>query len=701
MSLSCQVSYGEYNVEDAEADFGLNKKIFVEIGVKNDSDDYLEYPILWFPQGIFFISSFGTASSTSGAVTINLSLKDKMAMLNGDIGGKLPALVVLDTMSTQLPTGQWVEQKVLIYEIIQELVNHYGGESLHNIIIQDVPTRIRKVMKWNGDTSLYMTQTADNHYYEISESEPEAANQVMYYYTLTQPDEGDYLTFNNGDDVGYIMSDFVIPDELTANAGESVTSVLDKIKQILGNYEYFYDEMGIFHFQEIKNYINTTQGKLVLKESSEKQYLVELNNSKSVYTFTDTGNIVSINVTPNYDNIKNDYIVLGLRQNTTSDISYEVRYHLAIDDKPLPIGSDKQGPYYAVYGKPIDNTDAKGEILVFYSEQNQYGYTGNIVAGFARYIEEGGLPDVGNLDDLYYSIDENSVYCWDGESYKPLHIYKGVDSEGAAILEDPVIYNSYTSSYFVRDWRTLLYLKGKLAEINGTDKGYYYEELNAHWPTVYNLIDQQFWAEIPKEGKGTEGLNNLQNLVNAHTEWRTLTEGNYYLDFINAATSELGKYSVNAIGRRTQVTKDEKINCLFQPEIPNVDILNIDDITYNTSQNTALKPVTSIEEQRAESIRRAQPFTQVGAEIYENLTTGGYSNGAYDQIKYELYLHTNYRKVVSLTALPAFYLAPNSRVTINEKSTNTYGDYVINNINFSLGAGSTMSISANEVFERE
>jgi hypothetical protein len=70
-----------------------------------------------------------------------------MAMLNGDVGGTLPALVVLDTMSTQLPSGEYAEQKVLIYNIIQELVNHYGGEALHNIVIEDVPTRIRKIVK--------------------------------------------------------------------------------------------------------------------------------------------------------------------------------------------------------------------------------------------------------------------------------------------------------------------------------------------------------------------------------------------------------------------------------------------------------------------------------------------------------------------------------------------------------------------------
>lgn len=396
--FAASLGYGEYDIQKEEMDFAINKKIFLEIGVKNDTNEYPEYPILWFPQGIFFISSFAANSSTSGAVNINVGLKDKMAMLNGDVGGTLPALVVFDTMDTQLSDGSYEKQKVPIYNIIQELVNHYGNEPLSNIVIEDVDTRIRKVMKWNGENPLYLIR-------ERGGGTDEEESYEYYQFTLIEPDEDTpYQTFNNGDDVGYVMADFVIPDELTAAAGESITSVLDRIVQILGNYEYFYDEYGIFHFREIKNYINTSEGKIVLTEASENQYMVETNNSKSVYSFTDTGNITSINVTPKYENIKNDYIILGLRQSTNSDISYEVRYHLAIDEKP-PFKNkiDSNGRpfiYYEMYGGP-------NEILVFYSEKTTYGYTGNIVGGFAKGMAYASFPEVGNFDTLYCDTLDN------------------------------------------------------------------------------------------------------------------------------------------------------------------------------------------------------------------------------------------------------------------------------------------------------
>jgi hypothetical protein len=47
-----------------------------------------------------------------------------------------------------------------------------------------------------------------------------------------------------GEAAGYSPTDLTYPGKLIANLGESVTSVLDKIKQMLVNFEYFYNEYG-------------------------------------------------------------------------------------------------------------------------------------------------------------------------------------------------------------------------------------------------------------------------------------------------------------------------------------------------------------------------------------------------------------------------------------------------------------------------
>ena len=42
-----------------------------------------------------------------------------------------------------------------IYQIIQDVVNHFGKEPLNKIIIKDIDTRVKQVMRWTGSNALY------------------------------------------------------------------------------------------------------------------------------------------------------------------------------------------------------------------------------------------------------------------------------------------------------------------------------------------------------------------------------------------------------------------------------------------------------------------------------------------------------------------------------------------------------------------
>lgn len=615
--MSTSVDAGSYDIEDAEEDFAINKKIFLEIGVKNYTGEYPQYPILWFPQGVFFIKTFGCDSSTSSAVNITLSLVDKMAMLNGDVGGKLPAATIFDTEITQLSSGESAEVKVPIYRIIQESVNHFGGEDLNNIVIEDVDLRIKRIVKWTGDTPLYL----------VSNGGSAESGTLSYVPQTEKPTSGAYLQINNGDDAGYINTDFVYPQELTLNAGESVCSLLDKIKSLLGNYEYFYDVFGVFHFREIKNYLNTTQATTLLEDMSENNYLVDTAIPKSVYTFTDNSNIISINVTPQYENIKNDYIVQGLRKMTNSDISYAVRYHLAIDSKP--------------------QTGQRYTNLLAYKELE----TETLKLTVPQSVSE--LPEVGEFNTVYRQGDK--AYVWDDQSWKEVTVVKYFDA---------------LNPYIIKDWRTQLYVQGLIAERTGIDTGYYFAELKEGWPLIYNVAEQRFYGEEQDEP----------------VQLQALCDGNYFLDFIDSS-GPMGKFSVNAIGRRTNVNVNEDVNCLFEPEIPNIVFLNLD---------LADSDPDEFENLRNECMSSGQPYAQTRGDVYNAFATGGYHNSAYDAITLDLYNHTTYQRTISMTALPVFYLEPNLRVTINDKVTNTYGDFMIQNMSVPLAIGSVMSVTLNE-----
>ena len=743
-SLSCTVSAGTYALDSLKADFSLNKKVFIEIGIRNDTDMYKDWPILWFPQGVFLITDFSLNSSSTSAVNLTMSIKDKMCLLNGDVGGKLPSYVQFDVMDTQAPDGTFISQKVLIYDIILELLNHFGEEDLNNIIIQDVPLRIKQVMKWNGSNSLYGK-------YDVDEE-----GNGQWFFSLNKG----AIEYPQNTDVGYIYSDFVFTNELAGNIGESITSVLDKIKNYLGNYEYFYNEFGIFIFREIKNYLNTTQAQVVqdemtrntikfaggifkLENGSENQYLIETTNEKTLYAFDDDSNITSITVTPQYGNIKNDYIVTGMRPGDSSDTKHIIKYRLAIDNKPDKI-TDSHGEYYL----------SAYENVVYYYDELEHVHK----LGIGTLVDV--LPNVGNWDKIYLintdyklkfnnnnikvnnnkllkinnnlisvkplkekdnklsidksvtikgksSLQKTYAYKWDGQKYIQLYFLEdSSDDTSKRTMAEPSI-------YYPEDWRTALYLYGLLGEVNGTDKGAYYEDLSAFWPQEYCLKpgDQHFFVEEKSD------TNNSQLKVN------TLSNGNFYLDFIDAGTATLGEYSIDNIGRREDIVSNDDINCLFLPEIPNIVFLNTDDPAENWSENTAstltdealielykkeigknieFKTLEDMmfELQKWECQNNAQPWTQVGQEIYSNLSIGGYTNSAYEQIRYELFCHTRYQKTVSITSIPVYYLYPNSRVRLESKSTNTYGDFMVQNINLTFGPGANMSVVLNEAMER-
>ena len=655
-TLQCSVDGESYTVEDGNMDFAINKKVYIEVGIKNYTDEYPEYPILWFPQGLFFISTFGISSSANSSVNINLQLKDKIAGLDGDVGGVFSATTQLDLLLTQSAEGEEIEEKVLIYEIIKEIVHHIGGELLTNIVIEDVPLRIKSVMKWSGDNPLWMNKQGN------------ASSGIWYEVTTSEPlDSTNWNQYPAGSDVGYIYSDFVYPDELIATPGSTVTSILDTIKTTLGNYEYYYDIYGVFHFREIKNYMNTTQATVATENMSVYDYLIEVTADKSRYTFSDNSNITSISVNPQYENIKNDYVVQGIKKPKGTDLTYTIRYHLAIDQKPQTGNTYKD--------------------LVIYKEET----TELIKMQFPAHVE--ALPDVGNFN-LIYTTDNSTFYYWTDEGYKEINLIKYYPRES----ED---------GYVTKDWRTEIYLRGMLARNNGTDAAqyffnldnyipndggsenlwidnlysvigtdrididFYFEELDAFWPMIYNLETQNFY-----------GLEETNSLV--HT---AVSEGLYYLDFIDSVNSNFGEFSVANIGRRSDVISSEEYNCLFEPEFPDIVFINVDD--------------ENAEDLRQECIQNGQPYTQVRNDLYFGFTVGGYSNSCYEQIKYELFVHTNYQKTLSIMALPAWYLEPNTRVTVNDKSTNTYGDYMVTNITLPLGASAAgMSVIANECFER-
>lgn len=410
----------------------IGKKIELYIGYINTTSFYTEENIIWIPLGLFIISSASFSHSSSGS-TISLQMKDKMCLLNGECGGTIGASTKFDEYETVTPEGETVISKPTIVQIIRELVNHFGGEDISKILISDIDNKVKQVMKWIGSDALY--QYSDG---------------VL---TTTLRNNGETpIVYNSGDDIGFIYVDFYYPGELVSGVADTVVTILDKIKNTLGNFEYFYDVYGYFIFREKKNYLNTTRATSLLTEMNNNDYLIDMSKDQVAYSFNDAKMIISFSNSPQYTQIKNDYLVWGLRK-SASGTQLPIRFHLAIDEKPQ-VGNEHEN-------------------IVFYTEE-----------GSEIRLAKKAIPKPNSLADAV----EGNVYIEANKYY---------------IVKDGAFYELKAEEFNVQDivtteWRDELFLQGVEAEALGTESNYYYTELKNEWPKIYDTEAGEYREEALK-----------------------------------------------------------------------------------------------------------------------------------------------------------------------------------------------------------
>lgn len=317
INLTMLASAENSDLENIDNEISINKKVKVYVGYKNPLKSYAHYgEIIWFPCGLFVLSGANISRSTSGW-SISINGKDKMCLLDGTAGGTLPASTTFHEKLIYQDNGDIEIQSPTIFQIIFEAVNHWGGENANRIIITDIDEQVKLLVKYVGDAPVYFS--SDYQSLSFSGENPDFPHMYSY-----------------GQDAGYKYTDFTYPGELVLNAGETVVSLLDKIVKTLGNFEYYYDIDGNFIFQEIKNYLNTASP---LEELSAADYVRSYNNAKFLYSLTSLDTTTQLSRNPNYANVKNDFYVWGQRT-TSSGVKVNIRYHLAIDDKPAIDGED-------------------------------------------------------------------------------------------------------------------------------------------------------------------------------------------------------------------------------------------------------------------------------------------------------------------------------------------------------------------------
>ena len=666
----------DIQLTDVNSLLSITRKIQIFVGVENNINTIYD-TIIWFPLGIFVITQPNISNSLSG-INIQLTFQDKMCLLNGTCGGALPASVIFDsydqiigsqvvnnwpderndyTVYILKKSGQpdtywrwniesgWVEgtkdwiderngivgkpesKKNLIFDIIQTLLINYGNENPAKILINDIPLETKQLVRFTGAGTLYY-------------------NPHNFIYSLTTPLDDDtppdeeapkIEEFYYNEDVGYVYTDFTYPGELVSGIGESITSVLDKIKEMLGNYEYFYDINGNFVFQEIKNYLNKSYSSTILDQAAKTaqilgvdNYKADFNNSpQSVFTFEEGGALISsYSNTPSYTNIKNDYHIWG-----KNDDGRVIHYHLAIKKPPQEFHQ-----YWVVFGK---NEDGEYDGTLKLATAKDFGIE-NIVVG-----------------EHYITNANEFVIATPSEMAKVIDDYR-IEKETLFLTEgEPKLYTP-------EDWRAELYLQGLLKKSQGLRPDIYESEILDYLDLIYDFYNKQYKVDI---------INNPNLLT-------------YFIDYLEPV-EHLHDCSVDVIGPKIHSYQQDKVNKIYSnPDVPNLIIVNIG---FNDKTQKEIR-------EKCEA--QGQSVANVDPTLYKSLAIGTSGYSAQDTVREMLYQYTHYNEQISIQSIPLYFLDANTRISVYDKVSNIHGDYIIKSISVPLTNSGAMSITAQRAQER-
>lgn len=601
--------------------WGLNNKIKIEIGLKNFINPKYN-DIIWFPQGVYVITSFNTSLSPNG-YNISINGKDKMCLLNGDVGGSLPASIDFGVEEVY-EDDMVIYNKLSIRTIIKELLHTYALEPYFNIIINDLDDKGLELLEYRGSTPLYLSYNIDYEEYQrmdfdgstecflSSNGEPitletipkynkrvdellydEATKDELLYDKATkikfEKDGNNYLVskVEFGQTAGYRLTELTYAGDLISNIGESITSILDKIVKMLGNFEYFYDLNGRFIFQEKKTYINTSWSPII--KTDEEMYVENAAYIDSNTYYFDGNNLIkSFSNNPNLNNVKNDYSIWGIRK--------------GIGGAEIPIHFR-----YAIHKKPVYYKNFKGEE---FTSQN-YDWRELIYQMSLDYLKH------NQEDDFYTNISKNNF------DYYPT---------------------------------------------GRTGYEQFYVDLQGFWRDLYNPSNDG----SPWDKKIEENPDLL----------------NFWIDFLDASEengfSELDKFAINALGNRPKVVNDTNVKSIYYRNVPNLIF------TTNIFEN--------IEDFKEKT---GYVFMQIDDESsmsYFSISAQGKS--AKDALDELLYNHSYCSESINISALPVYYLEPNTRISVRDELSKINGEYIISRISIPLTYNGQMTIQATKAPQR-
>lgn len=720
---TCSLSLINHNSTQVDFYCALNSKFKLEIGVEN-TVDLINYPdIIWFNQGLYIATSFSSSRSTSG-VTLSISGKDKMCLLNGEVGGVLESTVDFGQIEEEDIFGVWTIRHIPIKDIIKNAVHTYGREPYHNIIIKDLEDYGAELLEYRYDTPLYLyrapesntynnalfSDNGEQYYYQTGISSTGAIEWSSVAKSLDDIEDEYFESLNNlvtseakhftrdktenpvetycftrikyGETCGYRTTELTYPGDLISKPGESVMQMLDKIKTILVEFEYFYNVDGQFVFQKKPSTLSVMQN---LSPENDSSIVSNLFLNDNIYTFHNGETLTSLNINPNLLNIKNDYSIWGERT-TMSGVNIPIHLRYAIDKKPIS--------YTSIEVDPTDvqlNTYAKknqiivtGQTSQTYTASTYWHKSGNIQYCDWREVLYRMAADYYKynfLDDFNYRVSQKNsdlyplgitgyenyyidIYSFWRDLYNPLseeksrlEIFLTETSSQHTKLQDDIKGLTKGTKEYNTIKTQMDYLEEKQIDIEAKIKSLEFEQEN-------------YYAE--NYGRNDERKKRCWNKY-VFTQSYSL---NFWFDFLDT-NGDLSQYNVQSIGARQKVVS-EKLKAISYNKIPNI-------IYYNNTDTISYKS--------------GYRYIQINNSYNNMFSISSQGISLQEKLNELINTHSFSSDTVSISAIPIYYLEPNSRIIVTDKDSGLNNTYIINKISLSLAYNGTMSLNGNKVYD--
>lgn len=774
--------------------WGLNTKFKLEIGVENLVDPVMP-DIIWFNQGIYLITGFNTSRNTNN-FTISINGKDKMCLLNGEVSGSLESSVDFGVIEEETADGVWAIRKVPIVDIIRNAVHTYAGEPYWNIIINDLDTYALELLEYRYDTPMYLHRSVDNNIFDNALIEN---RDRKIYKAISENEDGTYefetdhcrledvpashldlmvdgmtgvakplpvkidtddtpvilAKVEYGQTAGYRTTELTYAGDLIANVGESITSVLDKIKNMLVEFEYFYNTEGQFIFQKKKSFVNTMWSPTSTDEYGNQAVTESLMlASSSAYTFSGSELITAFNNNPSLLNMRNDYSIWGERKGV-SGAAIPVHMRYAIDNKPTEYTSiEVDYGYYEVdeNGEKVLDEDGKAifhpgvdfDVIDAYNQkygtkqEGQMSFTYKVEDGYEWreliYLMAKDYYKYNHLDDFELRlIKHNPQYPTGQTGYESYYIdiqgfWRDIYRPGLReeildlenrLNEDDIVQDIKDEKDLAKTLEERISVLNEILDLgkeNGVDLST--EELQDYYSEF--IKTQNEWHETKDtilllEAEQKEKTTLLKEKKELLTE--------YYYDEYDADGKVISTYDGhnNTIPIGDPDKKYWHRNVFEHPELLNFwfDFLDTEGELQNFNVQTVGSRSKAINDTAVKSIyfrETPQVIFQAPGATFDALPGYKYiqvpeanldamfsisaqGKSAKDRLDELIYQHGYCIESATITAIPIYYLEPNIRIYVHDEDTGLDGDYIVSKITLPLAYNGTMSITATKAAE--